>query len=490
MAVDTTHNLYGKHQRHIKLVRDTLEGGDALRGGGYIPRLPSQEPQEYHAYIHRAPFVNFTDKLLDNLTGLAFAKSPVKDIPQQLENLLHDIDLDKKTDIDLAQNIVQELFITSRIGALVSFTQGGINEPVSGEVAQRYFRPFVKLYPHESIINWKIRNNQTAQVVLMEFVEVDVDEFETAEQEQYLVLDLFEGKYRARRFIKDDNGDYIVIDEVFPTRNGQTLDYIPFFCANPMELSLTPTKPPLYNMAEINIHHFRSNIELGHMLFNMVGFLFGKGINEENATIKIGSTVANFYREENADIKYVALSSDQAKPYENKIKEFEENMGAIGAEFLKNSKQSQISKETLQIQTAGDKASLISVVETASRLMLQVLQEMALWTDENPEDISYQINTDFNLNKLDAQKLKTYAELNQMNIFSDYDIYFKLKEYEEIDKELTYQDWLEYRQNSFSGLDLNLQNDNKEKDERDREEDEHLLNTLRYTLGLASVGSV
>jgi len=481
MPVDTTHNLYNKHQKQIKTVRDTLEGGDTLRTNGYIPYLPGQDDREYHTYINRAPFVNFTDKLLDNLTGLAFAKPPIKDIPPQLETLLQNIDLDKKSDVDLAQNMVQELLITSRIGALVSFTQGGITEPVNGEVASKYFRPFVKLYNHESIINWKVRNNQVAQVVLMEVVEVDVDEFETAEQEQYLVLDLFEGKYRARRFVKDDNGDYIVIDEVFPTRNGQTLDYIPFFCANPMELSLTPTKPPLYNMAEINIHHFRSNIELGHMLFNMVGFLFGKGINEENATIKIGSTVANFYSEENADIKYVALSSDQAKPYENKIKEFEENMGAIGAEFLKNSKQSQISKETLQIQTAGDKASLISVVDTASRLMLQVLQEMALWTGENPEDISYQINTDFNLNKLDAQKLKTYAELNQMNIFSDYDIYFKLKEYEEIDKELTYQDWLEYRQNSFSGLDF-MQEPAKE--ENEDKKDSGLLKTLREKLGL------
>ena len=110
------------------------------------------------------------------MTGLAFSKAPSVDVPSKLEALMQDLDLNNSNDVDMAQTIVNEIFITSRVGVLVDYSNGGISEPVNGAVAEQYLRPYMKIYTNESIINWKTRNNQTSLVVLSEMVDIDINE--------------------------------------------------------------------------------------------------------------------------------------------------------------------------------------------------------------------------------------------------------------------------------------------------------------------------
>lgn len=432
--VNTLHATYSKYIEQIQLVRDVLEGGSAVKQLKYLPALQKQTAKEYAAMIARPAFDNFTSRVLDAYTGLAFAKQPFIDIPSKLDLLMSDIDLNDSTHIDLAQEVVSELFTAGRVGVLVDVLQD---------------TPFAKIYPNESIINWRTTNNQLSLVVLREKVEAPINEFQVEYIEEYLVLALDEeGKYYARRYRLKEEKSVQIGEPLYITQNGQKMDYIPFFVANPASLSIEVSKPPLFDISSQNISLLKLKTDLYHGYFFTIPTPYGVGISNQDFQFSIGVTEAHIFERPDSDLRYLEFKGEGLSQIKTELQEIKKDMAALGAEFLRDTSNSNESTETVAMRTSADRATLISIVDTASRLMTKVIQEMAKWKGLNPNEVSYKINTDYNLTNIDAQLLNAYAQLHQTAIISDYDMYHILRKGEVIDEELTFRDWLEYKQNS------------------------------------------
>ena len=450
MAVNSTHKSYDKYASQIKLVRDIIDGDTAIKNTKYIPKLPKQTQPEYDSMVARPSYDGFVMRVLDGYTGLSFSKSPTYDVPSKLETLMQDLDLNDSNDVDMAQTIVNEIFITSRVGVLVDYSNGGISEPVNGAVAEQYLRPYMKIYTNESIINWKIKNNQTSLVVLSEMVDIDINEYEVETVEEFLVLALDEaGYYFTRRYRLDkDKKEVLVQAPIYITQNNQKMRYIPFWCATPMKLDIEPSKPPLYDMASCNLSHIKLKTDLYHALWFTIPTPYGSGISNHKDAITIGASEFQLFDHPQAKLQYLEFTGAGLAPIKEELETIKRTIGQLGAEFLRETSNSQESTDTVAMRTAGDRATLISVIDTASRLMTVALKEMARWLNVDSESVSYKINTDYSLTEMNPQMITAITAMHQTGIYSDYDMFTALKKGEMIDETLTFSDWMDYRESS------------------------------------------
>ena len=267
MAVNAKHPEYSKNLTKWQLMRDALAGEVAKEK--YVPKLSDQEAEEYSAYVGRAEFYNATARTQVALTGLLFAKPPKVELPEALKSIGENISLDDDTLEALAKNIADECLSIGRCGVLVDLPSVEKADYSKLEAERLNLRAYATLYKAENIINWKTTkingSNVTSLVVLAEtYAEPTQDEFVDNIKTRYRVLDLHEGYYRQRVFSETKAGNFEVVSEIYPSANGQKLGYLPFTFFNVNDLKTSVEKPPLLDLAKINISHFRSEVDLEH----------------------------------------------------------------------------------------------------------------------------------------------------------------------------------------------------------------------------------
>lgn len=440
MGVKTTHTLYQKYQPSVKLVRDAIEGTPAIVANAkiYTPFLSALDDKANEVRIKRASFDNYTARTLDGFTGLIFSKNPKYEVPAQIENLLWNIDLNNKSHIDLMQLAASETLATGRCGLLVDMQTSNINEPIP-RFMQQDSRPYVTFYPTESIINWKIENNKLVMVNLMESKQIWTSQFESEYKMVNRVLYLNEnGKYTIDIYIDEEKQG----DSINPIQNGQMMDYIPFIPITADTLTIEPKKPPLFDLADSNISMHRLKIDLYHALFFTIPTAYGHGIQPNEADdIILGSTVMHTFSRPEAELKYLEFQGQGLQHYFNEIEKCKESMGALGAEFLRNSTAKVEATETVAIRNSADRATLISVADTISRGMVIALEYMAKWLGVDANNIVYELNKDYNLNKMDAQYLAQLTTSYLSGVLSKKDLYDALIKGEVISDTLEFEEW-------------------------------------------------
>jgi hypothetical protein len=128
-------------------------------------------------------------------------------------------------------------------------------------------------------------------------------------------------------------------------------------------------------------------------------------------------------------------------------------MLALGAKILAPESASQISENTMQMKTAGQRAIIIQIADTVSRGIEKALSFMALWVGES-DKVLFQLNTDYNLSEMNPQMLAQIYQGKQLGILRDEDVYYNLITGEIIDSNVTMDEYLAgiEEQNPLSGV--------------------------------------
>lgn len=435
MAVDTKHPEYLRNLKRWRMMRDVLEGEVAKEA--YVPKLSDQTTDEYDAYVGRPEFYNATGRTRGALTGLLFAKPPRAEIPTAFGKIADNISLDDDTLEALAENIANECLAVGRCGVLVdlpSVEKAGFTQ---AEVEARNIRAYAALYKAEDIINWKITkingSNKTSLVVLAEaYSEPASDEFEHKIKTRYRVLDLSEGYYRQRVFIEGIRGKFEVASEIFPSVNGQKLDYLPFTFFNVSDLKVGIEKPPLLDLAKVNLSHFKSEVDLEHGTHYTAlptPYVTGyQGDGGEESKLKLGSTIVWTISNPQAKVGFLEFSGAGLSTLEKRIEVKEKRMAILGARLLMDEKKTAEATETLQMRKSGENAVLTSVANTVSAGIVSFLKDIAKFENIAAEKLIYEINTDYNLATVDPQILEKLITGIQSGIIPNkvlYDVLLK-----------------------------------------------------------------
>ena len=406
MSVQNTHPQYNNNLPKWTKCRNSIEG----EVKGYVPRLADQSNDEYKAYIERPSFFNATSRTLDALVGLIHSKEAEINIPSQIALMAENITLDDDTLEDFAKNLTIEALAVGRVGVLVDMPSVDRSQYTQAQAEALNLRPYARMYKAESIINWYSVNvngvNKLSMVVLKEIYEADTaDEFTKEEKIRYRVLDLYDGFYRQRIF-QEVNKAYVAVSEVLPMANGLRLDYIPFIFIGASSLKSSCDKPPLLDLVEVNISHFKNEVDLEAGCHTAaLPFIVIKGYQAQpNEVLKVGSNTIFTLADPHADAKFVEFHGTGLGTLEVRTAVKEKRMAVLGARLLLDEKKTAEATETVAMRSSGERSVLMSVALTISSGITKMLQIMAEWENVSG-DIVYNLNTDYNLNTMDAQLL-------------------------------------------------------------------------------------
>lgn len=408
---------YAKAMTRWQLCRDVTEGEDIVRSKGtlYLPKPSGQTEQEYTSYSLRASFTNATGRALDGLEGLIFRKKPTSLMPEEMEEIAEDITTTGLTLDELAKYATDEVIRVGRGGLLVEYPTTIAGERTISDVEEDNEHPYLTFYPAEAIIDWRegrIKNKKKPTFVkLREWLETPspTNPMETETIQLIRIIQLnAEGYCEQLEYLGSlDQG---VIPTIKPIIiNGEPLKYIPFVFLGPMGTSPSVSKPPIYDIAIKNVHHWQVSADRAnavHWSDCPTPVVIGNIISTDGApveTIKLGSTtVLNIAQ--GSDAKFLEFMGHGLVATKELMQEYMSEMAILLSRILAGDSKAAEAAETAAIHRAGENAVLASIANSISSGFTKALQIMAKWLKLD-DQVSYRLNTNFYPTPLSSQNL-------------------------------------------------------------------------------------
>lgn len=408
-------------------IDDCVAGEQQVKGRGtvYLPKpnvsdTSQENTQRYLDYLQRAVFYNVTGTTLDGLLGQIFRKETQKEVPSDLEIMFEDVDGSGIGLDQFAKKCCAEVLMGGRAGVLVDYPQ--TDGPASrADLESGNIRPTMRLYRSRDIINWQLEDfgakKKFTLLVLKETSEtLKTDGFETEYNDLWRVLRLEDGVY-TQEIYTEKNSQMFVTDKVIVRgANGAPLDEIQFEIIGVRNNDVAPVKPPLYDIAALNIAHYRNSAD-----YEESSFICGQptpyfsGLTEEwvkdvlKGEIQLGSRAAvPLPMDGTAGLIQAAPNMVPFEAMQHK----ERQMIALGAKLIQD-KQVQRSATEAGIEASSEASILQSIAQNVSIALQDGLKRACLFVGTNPEGIIYRLNTEFDLSTLNPQKIAEILKLWQ-----------------------------------------------------------------------------
>ena len=435
-----------------KLVQDCIGGSHKIKENGtrYLPAPNSTDQSEenqarYDAYLLRAVFYNVVRRTVYALVGQIFLRDPQVDVPAGLDVLKLDATGENVTLEQVAKQVALHVLSIGRSGIHVDFptTLSGVT---AAQKANNDFRPIITAYSGAEIINWRKALRGSRQVYTLIVVREDYttgdDGFEARTGSQYKVmrlvpkaqattliqqqanwndtdgnaiaaldtsdvtdvymLEVWRGQYSS---ISTVAGAFTLAEQYFPKDStGQYLNEIPWQFVGADENDDSVDHPPMADMAEINIAHYRNSADYEESCF-IVGqpTPFVSGVTEEwnqnvlKGTIQLGSRgVIALPNGGTAGL----LQASENKLVSEAMAAKERQMVALGAKLVEQ-RQVQRTATEAQMEGTADTSILANIATNVSNAVEWACKKACIFTGDDPDSVSFILSTEFDLTRMD-----------------------------------------------------------------------------------------
>jgi len=420
MPVNTPRQEYEDVQPVWERLRDTYTGRDAVIKANtkYTPALPGASADQQQAYLTRGNFFNAVSRTAHGLIGSIFQKEPAVSIPKSFEHWLDDITLTNVTFDMLSLDALHDVMLMGRYGILIEMT----------EEASSSARPYMVTYRAEDIVNWRtlrIEGDELlTMVVLREIVESpkEDDEFIEEDIEQYRVLELevMEGfrRYKQQRWrkAKGDAEFQMFEEEIIPLRRGSPLPFIPFVFLGPWHSTARVAKPPLQDLADVNLAHWRNSCdyESGLHLVSLptpwVSGMRQSSTDDDEDTLKIGPSVV-WQLDKDGSAGMLEFTGAGLASIVTAMEEKKQQMATLGARVLEMQPTTAETATAVIVRHAGEHASLRTIAQAGEQGLTMALQYAVWWvgTEAVPSGVPVQVvlNKDFVSVRATPEEVKT-----------------------------------------------------------------------------------
>jgi len=474
MPVDSTNPQYDKSITKWKLVRDCDEGASAIKsrakgaegalgglaGTAYLPPPNATDGStnnklRYRAYVERANFVNFTGHTKEGMLGMVFRKPCTIDLDASIDYMIANANGDGLSADQMVKDAAGEALMVGRYGLLVDYPEAprGLTD---AQVRNQNLRANILPYPAESIINWRTTTiggiKKLSLVVLQEpTLKLSDDGFEYEECMYHRVLRLEDGVYVQNLYDDDnelvyhsygeaDDGESIIDPNIYPRKfDGSLWDEIPFAFIGSINNDETVDKAPLYDIAEINISHYRNSAD-----YEESSFLVGQptpalaGLTQSwvdqnmSGGISFGSRSA-ILLPEGGNATLLQASENQMPLKGMEMKEVQ--MVKIGTRIIQDQSGTETA-EAAKIRFSGQNSklgSIISNVESAfTRCFLWAMEFMG-----GTSEPKIYVNKEFYDATVDPQLLMAQIQLMDRGVIAKSDIRHVMRKANLIDAERT-----------------------------------------------------
>lgn len=340
----------------------------------YLPKWPNEDQAAYDCRLKTAVLFPAYQRTVSTLTGKPFSK-PItvgEDVPPKIVEWMQDIDLEGRN-LDAFASDVMEMQLGYGIGGiLVDFPQANGVRTMADERAAG-LRPYMVQIKPQQIIGWRaVRFNgawRLDQLRFMESVEEPDGAFDAKEINQVRVLE--PGKWAIHR--QNEKKEWVLHDE-----GVTTLDFIPYVPVYGQRTGYMQGKPPLIEVANLNVAHWQSASDQQTILHvARVPILTVIGVDDEKFAMTVGASAA-VKLPMGAEMKFVEHTGAAIESGENDLDSIEERMRQAGAELLVLAPGKVTATQTATENAVG-MCALQRIVQGLEDALDTALQYMADW---------------------------------------------------------------------------------------------------------------
>jgi len=419
MGVDSKHPAYLARVGQWQQMTDCYEGEPAIKckGQTYLPPTSGQRidglgagekgADAFSDYLLRAVFPDYVKQGIEAMVGIMHQEEAIIKVPKKMEPLLKKLGSSGESAQMVLRRLNEYQLKHGRAGILAEVPDG------EGPLAL----PYVVLYQAPRIINWDDGPLSQGKQSL-EFVVIDESDdkrtggFEWTTQDKWRILataktaatlgsfdqsvDTSGGGYRTIS-VESTSANLSIDQWKTPSIAGITLDRIPFVFVNTKDMNAAPDDAPLYGLSNLCLAIYRGEADLRQALHNQGQDTFvviGAEIDPTKPETRLGAG-ARVDIPRDGDAKFVGVSSSGLDAQSKTISEDKAAAGELTSRLFDSAGTSYQSGEALRIRVSAKTATLRTIAMTSAEALREILQAIAVWVGENPDEISVEANTDF-----------------------------------------------------------------------------------------------
>ena len=410
---------YTAHQSRLELPNTLMGGTAAMREAGakYLPQEPAEPEPTWKIRLARTTLFNAFKRTLDKLTGEVFSKDVAlgEDVPPKIAEWCENLDLQGSNLSRFAKEVFKAAEKDGVTHILVDYPQADGVQTQADEQAQG-IRPYSIHIKSSQVIGWhhEVVNGKKVlkQVRFKETQTVPDSDYgvKTVNRIRVLWTDRFEVWEEQEKVDKGTTTlEWVRIQEGL-----LTLGFIPLVTINFGEaLSDMTAIPPLEDLAELNLAHWKLDSDYRHTLHQMVPMWFAKGVTdsqgramgEDGAQVITGAGRIIHSTNTEADLKGIALESGPADAMRSELEKLEDKMALFGLTLMLPKTGQVTATQASQDKSENDSALRGWAMVLKDCLEL-ALQYTAQWAKLGDSGGSVTVNTDFRaFSGLDMQLL-------------------------------------------------------------------------------------
>jgi hypothetical protein len=415
--VATPSSAYQRMAPRWELAEALLGGTEAMRAAGdkYLPRHEKESETNYQNRLQRATLLNMFEDTVGKLSGKPFEDDMVLDVPAQLEEILKDVDLQGTAVQPFCRTWFRTAWAKCFAHVLVDMPIVERQLDAAGKPIPRTLeddrtegkRPYwVLIRPENVLAAYATTENgrEVLQHVRILETSIERDGFDEVCVQRIKVLEpghWYTWIYNAqeKEWVQEDEG-LTGLDEI-PLRT---------FYTGRRE-GLMEGKPPLTDLAHLNIAHWQSTSDQRNVLtVARFPILAASGLGDGN--VDIGPNKYLTTEDPQGKWYYVEHTGAAIEAGRKDLEDLENQMASYGAEFMRK-KPGNETATARALDSSETQSDLAASVKTFRDCVEECLQLTAKWMsleDGGTVQISYVDSED---NGADAPELTALTEMRK-----------------------------------------------------------------------------
>lgn len=434
------HRTYHSRRAQYDKIRAVVEGEDELKKNGevYLPRPEGLTNQQYVRYLAGNSFYAVAERTLTGLVGAVTRNQPIVELPSRIEPLLETATFEGNSLDVLIADTLREVLSVGRRCLVVDYPTEGVAPAAA---------PFICSFDAESILDWREELVDGRQKLTYLRLHEDNDDLEDTGVEQHLVLTL-EPAYTVRRYHVTRSKDTQATEQVeihepiTPTVNGSVLFDIPAVIISPRDLKVDVEKPPLLDLANVNLAHYRVSADYYWALFltSQPQPWVAGNLNASQVPSTIGSSNL-WVLPEQAQAGMLEFSGAGIAAQKTALDDLTAQMASLGARMVHSGKGRNETEGTASLRVKDELSLLHSSVVMVEAGIRKLLRIAAEWTQPGTADqVKLFLHRDFVSSQMDPATLTALIKAYTAGAISHDTFLMNLKKGELMDVNRAFED--------------------------------------------------
>jgi hypothetical protein len=383
-------------EAHWILIEDLLQGTFGMRQKHrrYLPQEPRELDESYDNRLARSVCPPYYQRLERLLAGM-LTRKPVRlvDTSDTITEQLFDVDLNGNDLNVWTYETARKMVRYGHVGTLV-------DAPADGG------RPYWVNYTPRQILGWRTETSEGKQQLTMLRLQelASVPDGLYGEKVVQQVRVLTPGEYQIHQ--KDDKGDFRIIDE------GRTsLSEIPFSIAYSNRVGFMESRPPLEDIAELNLKTYQIQSDLDNQLHisavPMLAF-YGFPSSAEEVSAGPGEAIA-FPAEGRAE--YIEPGGTSYEYQFKRLEALAMQINELGLSAVLGQKLTAETAEAKRINRSQGDSTMMVIAQNMQDMIDNCLQFHAQYLGQNEAAGSCRVNRDFMGTRLEPQEINSLLQL-------------------------------------------------------------------------------